>query len=573
MEQSFAATDLAGALAAAIKIAHDAPDEPNKNLYLLTDGTRGAFAGSQAQALHDLGPELAKAFRVTVYNLAEGKSQWNAAVSDVRPSANLVTDKFPVDFRATVKAFGLTQPAAVQWKLDDRVLETPSTIRADGVTELTQSHALFTAGGPHVLSCRLLNDDRLQADNEFFRVVNVASELKTLIVEGKRGVGTLEGSGAFLRLALAPPKDAKGGTDSYVSPELISDLELGNKVLGDYRRRHPRRRRSDLRAEADRLREFVEKGAALLIFMGDAVEKENYNATLLPRQLLPGPLVKLVSVGTDQRGALFDFKPQTTNRFLREFANQEDSGLDSAQVFSYWQVDLSPGKNVEPVLSYLRSDKATSASQAEDPAITYHTVGLGHVVFVSTTANPDWTNLPAKLAYVPLIHELLSGSVRSSDYWMNLQVGQRLAVPPELALAAAPTLTDSVGKPIPLTGGDDKSADPSARSFHSDPIQKPGIYTLSLGDRKLPIAVNVPADDEADVFALSNDAIAKALGQIPIAFHGAQIPTQVAAASQGNDFGWWCMALLLAVIGFESFLAMSFGHYRRSHVGAVVAGV
>ena len=564
VEQSYGATDLAGALDAALKLAREQPDQPNKNLYILTDGTRSAFTGTQAEALKELGPQLARLFHVTVYNLGLGQSQWNAAVTGISPAANLVTDKFPSDFKATIRTFGLPRDGSVEWKLDDQVLGAADSVHLDGTTELTQSHAIFNSGGPHVLSVRLIDDDRLQLDNEFDRVIQVTSELKTLIVETKLGANPLDGSGAFLRLALAPPKNDRGDTNSYVTPELISDLDLGNKVLTDYSAVLLAGVGQISESEADRLHDFVEQGGTLMLFMGDAVDKENYNSVLLPRKLLPGPLVKLVSVGTDQHGTLFDFKPNgLVNRFLEVFAHQTDSGLDSAQVFSYWQVDVSPSQQVETVLSYLPG----SAGAAEDPAITFHSLGQGHVVFVSTSANPDWTNLPAKLAYVPLIHELLSNSVRPGDYWMNLKVGERLAIPPSVSLPAAPLLTDSTEQPVPLLNPDLKSPDIGVRTYHSEPLTRPGVYKLTLGDTAVPIAVNVPADEEADVFCLSDDAVRKALGDADMKIRGDELPAETASVDERNDLGWWCMALLLGAVGAECFLAMRFGHYRRSETG------
>jgi hypothetical protein len=571
IEQGYGATDLAGALDAALKLAKEHPEESNRNLYILTDGTRSAFEGSQASSLKEIAPQLASVFHVTLYNVAEGQQQWNAAVTQLAPAANLVTDKLPMDFKATLRCFGLARDASVQWKLDDHVLGDAQAVHLDATTEITQSHASFQTGGPHVLSVRLFDEDRAQIDNQFQRVIDVTSELKTLIVEGKHGTDALEGSGAFLKLALAPPKDDKGNTDSYVTPELISDLELGNKVLTDYSAVLMAGVGQISASVADRLKDYVEHGGTVMFFMGDAVEKENYNNVLLPRKLLPGALVKLVSVGTDQRGALFDFKSNgVVSRFLGEFARQPESGLDSAQVFSYWQMDVPRGSNAETVLSYLPATGA-SPGTAEDPAITFSSLGQGHLIFVSTTANPDWTNLPAKLAYVPLIHELLTGSVRSGDYWMNLEVGQKLVIPATVALSGAPTLSDAARQPIPMIAPDPGSADAAERTYHSDSIARPGIYSLSLGDRQVPIAVNVPADEEGDMFVLDDAAVRKALGDINLDMHGDEIPGEAVAANSRNDLGWWCMSLLLAWVCFEAFLAMSFGHYRRAETGMAVS--
>src|SRR6185437_8584322 len=102
------------------------------------------------------------------------------------------------------------------------------------------------------------------------------------IVEGERGMTRLGGSGAFLDLALAPPKEMSTGpdstkSDSYVSPEVVSDLELGNKVLSDYRAVILAGVGQISGAQADQLALFVKQGGGLIIFMGEPVVADNYN--------------------------------------------------------------------------------------------------------------------------------------------------------------------------------------------------------------------------------------------------------------------------------------------------------
>ena len=78
---------------------------------------------------------------------------------------------------------------------------------------------------------------------------------------------------------------------------------------------------------------------------------------------------------------------------ISAFANQENSGLDRAQVFTYWQCDVKPDSHAQRVLNYLGESSSTTRGQSAappaipDPAITLHALGNGHVVFVSTTAN------------------------------------------------------------------------------------------------------------------------------------------------------------------------------------------
>src|SRR5436309_13956972 len=75
---------------------------------------------------------------------------------------------------------------------------------------------------------------------ESLRAASVAGWPKSVRARWARGVGRLASSGAFLDLALAPPKENTPGptpnrSESYIATELISDLELGNRVLGDYK--------------------------------------------------------------------------------------------------------------------------------------------------------------------------------------------------------------------------------------------------------------------------------------------------------------------------------------------------
>jgi hypothetical protein len=590
IEQSASSTDMAGALQLALQIGREAQNQPNRSLYLLDDSTNGAWKTPRADAVKQAAQELAKLYRVSHHNLAQGQTQWNAAILSVEPDANLVTNKFGANFAADVRGFGPAPKEMLRWRLGNEALEgtDPREVTPEPKPAL-QTKAHFTTGGPQVMSVSLVpadagSTDRLPVDNTRYRVIDVASELKVLIVEGERGINPLEGSGAFLQLALAPPKQqptptsqpseipaaAAGKSDSYVSPELISDLELGNKLLGEYAAVVLTDVGQIAPTQADALQTFVRHGGTLMLFMGKQVDAESYNSVLLPRKLMPGALVKRMSTAADQAGYSFDFDPSNPkHRFLEIFREQPESGLTRARVFSYWQVDLPGNSSVERVLSYQSAggaggSGAGSGKAVADPAITVHSLGQGRVVFVSTTANPDpeWTSFPAKMAYVSLMHELLAGSVRTGDHWLNLTVGQSLTVPPTVRLTATPTLTDPDKHPVVIDGV--PAADDNREIvYRSRPLTRPGLYTLSVGAAQLPVAVNVPAD-EADVRTVNDDALREALGGIDVSVMGPDLPSEAAMADAGNDFGWNFMVLVLVLLGVECFMAMRFGHYRRS---------
>ncbi|MBV8779769.1 MAG: hypothetical protein JO353_00095, partial [Phycisphaerae bacterium] len=248
----------------------------------------------------------------------------------------------------------------------------------------------------------------------------------------------------------------------------------------------------------------------------------------------------------------FDFKPNgNLDPILHAFAGEENSGLNTAQVFSYWQIDLSANKTVRRVWDYQPDgDRA-------DPAITAHDLGGGRVIFFSTSANADWTTLPAKPAYVTLMHELIAGAIRTSDSWMNLSAGEALKLPATLQLAAPPTLKDPSQRDVPMRPPTGDRA-----TYRSTILTQPGVYHLSTGARTIPIAVNVPIGS-ADVRPVSADEIRKALGNINIDMLGDALPPADAVATAGTGYGWSIMMVVLVFLGIECLAAFRFGRYRR----------
>jgi hypothetical protein len=101
-------------------------------------------------------------------------------------------------------------------------------------------------------------------------------------------------------------------------------------------------------------------------------------------------------------------------------------------------------------------------------------------------------------------------------------------------------------------------------------MTRPGVYSLNIGNRTYPVAVNVPPN-EADVRVISADAIKKAMGDVDLAMEGDTLSAAALKIDSGNDWSWSFMALVLLLAGLECFLAMLFGLFggqRRPTVAA-----
>jgi hypothetical protein len=583
IEQSNTGTDLAAALTRATQVARDENRQPTKFLYVITDGTRSAFEGAKGEGLKAAARDAAAAFgdaeHLHLFDLGK-PDQWNQALLDLKPLGNLVTTKFSADFTALPRGYGMGADPMLRWQLDEKDLSGGGAVHlSEGSPAVLLTNQALRTGGPHVVTASLLSTDRLPLDNARHRVVNVASEMKVLIVDGERSTQGLSGSGAFLELALAPmragPNAAGAKSDSPMVPRVIGDQDLGDKeVLGQYRAILLANVARVPENVASQLEPYVEQGGVVMLFMGPKVDGSEYNRTLLTDKihLLPGKLIERISASSLGKDSfLFDFKPEgNLPVYLSVFRGEQNSGLSTARVFQYWR--LSPtDSTTERVLNYLPAGQNAASpvaagtagagtQPAEDPAITVHTVGRGRVVFFSTTANADWTSFPAKPAYVSLLHELLDATIDPGDGWMNLTVGDRMEVPPSISLSAIPTLSDPNKVDLPVFTTNAEGQQPV---YQSKPLLKPGVYHLTTGNASYPIAVNVPAD-EADIRTLPEAAIRKALADVPVTMHADALPADTALQiNRGRDLGWSFMFAFLLLAAFECFVAMHFGHHRR----------
>jgi hypothetical protein len=569
IQQSYDGTDEVGALSKARDIASADNKDPNKSLYLIDDSTRVGWETS-GDAIKQTSADLAKVYvsGITHFNLGK-PDEWNHAIVALKPAESLVTNWFPPDFIADVRGYGpTTGDPKITWFLDGD-LQPPGGATAKATEAAapitTTLHSL--AGGIHVISAALTSDDRLPIDNTRYRVVNVVNQLKVLIVEGERGVGGLGSSGAFLDDALNPPMvgaDATPGhkTNSYVATERISDLELANKVLTDYRCICLCGVGQIQEQEAAQLETFVKQGGTLMVFMGDPVTADNYNATLYKHHLLPGPLTRRVTagVGPNDPPRRFAFDPHgNLHPLLDDFRNFDDSGMNAVEIYNYWQVDIPPDSKAEHVLDFLPPDNAKD--QKPDPAITVQTLGSGRVLFYATAADPngEWTTFMAHRAFPALMHMLLLGTVSAGDEWMNILVDQPVEVPASINLATAPTLTDSRNIEFPM----EQVTNAAGQSvYQSKPLAIPGIYSLSTGTENFKIAVNVPSD-EADVRTITSEQVKKDMGDIDMRLEGDSVPAPSIAANEGLDMGWSVMVIVFLLLAVECLMAMMFGHHRR----------
>lgn len=550
LRQQYTAGDLGAALRQALTIAREGGVYPGRRLYILTDSTLPAWQSEAVTTeLHKLGPELAQLYDVVHIDIGESQMP-NATVENVRVLGGLATTAMGVDLAAQPRAYGIGggtggAGGSLVWQSGARVLGTSARLTIDAAApEQVLPQATFDTEGPNSLTVRLDPGDRLPEDDAFSLALNVRKRLSVLIAEGERGSTALDSPGAMLQMALSPGQE--GGADAGLSKvDLIGETEVAGRVLTGADAIVLAAPSRVTQTEAAQLRAYVESGGTLVIFLGEGVNPEQCNQTLLGEKLLPGKILSLATAAEGQDPFRFDYRPDAAlHPLLRAFRGQENSGLATARIFTYGKVQLDAAQKAQRVLDLTNGD----------PAITLHQLGRGRVVFFATSADTRWTTLPAKPAFVALLHEILLGTIDADNGWMNLAAGSRLQVPRRIVETLTPRLTDPQGHLLSLepAGGEDPTI-----AFVSASVERPGLYRLQIDGKSYPIAVRFPAS-ESNLTHLDAAAIRRALGDITMQQEADRLPGEYASARDQADFGWPLLLAVMILAGTECFLAMWF---------------
>jgi hypothetical protein len=422
----------------------------------------------------------------------------------------------------------------------------------------------FSSPGVQVLEARVLGDTEDALGNDDARLLSfeVRDVMPVLLVDGRPGASPLAGQAGFLATALAPaiPADTDMGVSpdvpqllrpTLIAPKVIGDPELDGEALGDY----------DVVAlcnvqrlsaeQWERLKKFVSRGGGLFVFLGELVAVDNYNryGYAEGKALLPGRLGRMLETPADEDASTSFAGEDLTHEVVAEFRDQPNSGLFSARVDRYLPLELDFSR-AEVVMRY--ADGA--------PALVVSDHGRGRVLTCTTTANMDWTNLPAKGDYVSLmLNAFAYVSPRRGDH-RNVTVGQPLreqlapsetSMPLRITTAAGET---AEGRLVPV---DDTLA------VEYGPVRRTGVLKVSIGAREVRFASNVDPL-ESDLPAADEQAFIKALDRPVSVVSDVTAVTGGPATARSSELAFIALYLVIALLLGEMVIALWFGSSRTA---------
>ena len=530
----------------------DASTAANKQIYVLTDlqsvswgegtGNREQGAGRPPIIFIDLN-------RAPKPNVAVTRVDVRAAV----PVAGL-----PV--QATVELFNASsvpQQRLVELYVDGNH-EAVSPELAISPGERVRYDFQFTCkrGGPHRGEVRLAGTDGAAFDDRRFFALEVKQNVPVAIVVQERHEIAYLDDAFYLEQALASAGSAvasEGAEGGAVRTKLLAAAELTSEPLADYRVIYC----VNLKAlDADtfrRLHDYVAAGGNLVWTCGDNVDPDAYNRMneQAGGRLLPSPLSEVRSPQPgDDRDSWNVAWLDKTRPALAPLV-EPASLYQSVLVYKYLRVDTESNEG-QPADVLARLD-----ANGGPLLIERKLAPGGAVLMLTTSARVEWTNLPLRPMFLPLVAGLtfeLAGTGQTN----------RQTLPGVPLVFAAEGGVRPAGVEVVTPGGETIRANwdgAVATEFRYPDTQEIGIYRLTPTGaiQALPAdyCVNVDPDESSpmkiDIATLASGPLAES--PLLLAADADDLRSTFKQLREGKSLWEVFLALVLVGLVFETFLS------------------
>lgn len=311
-----------------------------------------------------------------------------------------------------------------------RVARTEVTIDGDRPAPFEFTHTLSGEGGPRRATLELLQgDDPMPGDDAVHLWLSASERVQVTVVNGDPSELRTHDEVFFLATALGA-SDAGGTIELHsLAPEQLEDRvrERGPGALADTDVLVLSNVRAPPEDVAPAIQAAVSRGLGLWISVGERVRARDYNDRLGP--LLPLLMREAVVAGTAPGRAEARTEglapADLTHPALRGLTG--DLGLTGARTRRMVLLEPDPARAALVALAYTNGA----------PALITGERGRGRVALLTTSIDRDWTDLPLRPGFVPLVERVIGylASARRGAASARLLVGEPWALATDAPVA------------------------------------------------------------------------------------------------------------------------------------------
>jgi hypothetical protein len=513
-----------------------------KEIWLITDMALTDWDRFSLSAVAQYDPLI----RLRIVKVGQTGEVVNATIKELRMRGEDVSVGAPIQLQAVVANFTDREirDLLVQLHIDEQAKEQKLlSLPPKGESEASFQFVL-TQPGPHRGSVTL-KKERLAGNPTSHFTLQAQDKLKILVVDGDPKTALVQSESFFLTRALNPAEeqDSSPFLPTVVIPEGLNRMALDPyqlvifcnvPVISD--------------AMLSRLRDFLRQGGGLVLFLGDRVQMDDYNFKLFQSSppILPARLrdKRMIAEGEGERIERIDPAHPALTGFAEPILRDS---LRSTKVRGYFRVESA-------------GPSALIALANGDPLLLERRLGPARVLLFTTAADRDWSDLPIKTAYLPLIQSLASylygGKRGIFDAGISVGSTKSFPFPPSY-----------VGKSLRVVRPDQREREVSivpegektAASFTENDLA--GIYRLSLpaaGDGAATVPPVYPVNSpfaESRLEPISEKELQAKLSPIPIEV----LPIEsLEKGGKKTDLSLPLLLLLIITLVSEGWLAQRF---------------
>jgi hypothetical protein len=532
--------------------------EPVRQVVVMTDFQRVSFEATENKLLGAAIDRLKKqqyAPNLVFWDIGQEVRE-NVAIESLDFSRLMVGVGQKIQIRANLRNYG-----------DANYADLRVTLKVDGKDKAlsqvnlgpqSKAQVLFTqsfeSAGSHVVEIAT-EPDALAADNVFLASIPVRDRIPALLVDGAPGATAddIKSETGYLQIALSPFAAGKVELSDLLAPRVVPVEGLNAKVLAESQvvvLANVRRLGDDqLKAVED----FVKNGGGLLVFPGDKTDTAWWNGAFA--RLAPLPLGGIAGDLKEGAPSVGIVGQRFENPALELFNDPRNGSLSEAAIKVWFKMRPSEktGGPLDPVI-LARLDSG-------DPFLVERPFGEGRVIACATACDADWSNLPARPSYLPLVQRLAVYLASNVYPPRNLEVGQQLLsfLPAEMAgKKAILTGPDGVPVDVPIVKRGERGV------IEFGPVRTPGLYTVAPPGTP-PIHYVFNADRKESDLARLSEAEVNDLGGsfgIPVVRSSADYKALEARQRYGTELWKWALVALLVFLFLELILQQIFARSR-----------
>jgi hypothetical protein len=405
-------------LSAALGQAYQLLSQPagQKEIRLVTDMGLTGWDQFSISSLKQYDPSIP----LKIIRIGHAQQPLNGAIKEIRLATPGVGVNLPLHLEAAVANFGDQEikDVLVQLSIDGENKEQKLISIAPRGESSANFQTRLNQPGSHAGQITLKKEG-LAGNTTVNFVLDAQDKLKVLVVDGDPQTSLAQSESFFLTRALNPAGDKDS---SLFLPTVIISDGLDAASLDGYQVVILCNVAAISDSVLAKLQAFLRQGGGLLIFAGDRVQPENYNVKLAQSSppLLPAQI----------RGKKTGVETSAEKIGKIDLAHPALQGLSDPIL-----LESIKSSRVWGYASMSALGRSALLSLAGgDPLLLEQKVTAGRVLFMTTSADRDWTDLPVKTAYLPLIQSLVSylagGKSGALDGGIAVGTAKQISMPP-----------------------------------------------------------------------------------------------------------------------------------------------